>query len=642
MYKRKDKKIRPVNVPLSDGINPQKVKPVDETKLTVVPRGSRLTPERLAAMNIGTGFLLDPEKQLFIDILFKYEGAIAFDDSEIGLLRPEIAPPIVIHTVPHEPWQQQNIRLPYAVKEAATRIVKERLALGWLEYSQGPYRSRYFLVEKKDGTWRFINDVQPLNAVTIRDSGLPPSVDEFSEDFAGYPITSAVDHYSGYNQILLHVLSRDLTAIMTPAGHVRSTRLLQGWTGSVAEYQRIMVKVHYRQIPHEVRPFLDDCGVKGPKSRYNDEEISPGVRRFVHEHAQISERFMYDTWISGMTISGTKTAIGVPGITIVGIVCDYDGRRPAQKKAQKIVDWPIPRSTKEARGFIGIVVYYRIFIDGFSLIAAPIFVLFRKNARFLWTLECQYAMDELKRRITTAPVLVSLDFSPSALAIILNVDASTTIGWGGTLSQLQSDGTVRPARFESGIWSDAERKYDAVKLECRGLLKALKKFRFWLFGRHFFVETDAQTLVWLLNQPPNDLPNAMMTRWLTYIRLFDFDVKHVSGNKNGAADALSRRGKAPEDTDEPEDEADDYFDAKITAIQVYNRQYGPLIARIYLHEAEYEGDDLVLGRYLETLQRPEGMTDQQFQRLRKKSRGFLVRDGYLYKRSRKRNVPPGR
>ena len=108
-------------------------------------------------------------------------------------------------------------------------------------------------------------------------------------------------------------------------------------------------------------------------------------------------------------------------------------------------------------------------------------------------------------------MLISLDFSPSALAIILNVDASTKIGWSDTLSQLQSDGTIRPARFESGVWNSAERKYDAVKLECRGLLKALKKFRFWLFGRHFLVETDARTLVWLLNQPSNDLPTAMMT-----------------------------------------------------------------------------------------------------------------------------------
>src|SRR5437773_9380840 len=133
-------------------------------------------------------------------------------------------------------------------------------------------------------------------------------------------------------------------------------------------------------------------------------------------------------------------------------------------------------------------------------------------------------------------------------------------------------GTTRPARFESGIWNDVEKKYDAIKLKCRGLLKALKKSRFWLFGRSFSVETDAQTLVWLLNQPPNDLPNAIITRWLTYIRLFDFDVKHIPGNKNSGADALSRRGLALEDPDELSDDVDDYFGAKIFNIQIEPRQ----------------------------------------------------------------------
>ena len=104
-------------------------------------------------------------------------------------------------------------------------------------------------------------------------------------------------------------------------------------------------------------------------------------------------------------------------------------------------------------------------------------------------------MDQLKLRITEAPILISLDFWPSALPIILHSDASTTIGWGAILSQRQPDGSICPARFESGIWNDTEKKYDAIKLECRGLLKTLKKFHFWLFGRYFTVETDAQTLV---------------------------------------------------------------------------------------------------------------------------------------------------
>jgi len=110
------------------------------------------------------------------------------------------------------------------------------------------------------------------------------------------------------------------------------------------------------------------------------------------------------------------------------------------------------------------------------------------------------------------------------------------------------------------VWSDVKRKYYAVHLECHGLMKVLKKLQFYLFGRHFTVEMDAQTLVWILNQPPNDLLNALLIRWAAYIRLFDFDVRHVPGPKNGVADALSQRGKGLEDEHEDENEAEDYFE----------------------------------------------------------------------------------
>jgi RNase H-like domain found in reverse transcriptase len=89
-------------------------------------------------------------------------------------------------------------------------------------------------------------------------------------------------------------------------------------------------------------------------------------------------------------------------------------------------------------------------------------------------------MEKLKELPTVAPTLIILDSGPSTGMIYLTVDKSTTIRWGATLEQLQDDGKRKPARYESGVWNDVERKYDAVKLECRGLLKALKKLRFWL------------------------------------------------------------------------------------------------------------------------------------------------------------------
>jgi hypothetical protein len=99
-------------------------------------------------------------------------------------------------------------------------------------------------------------------------------------------------------------------------------------------FQWVTGKVHFRQIPDQVRTFIDDVGLKGPKSQYGDEEISPGIRRFVWE-------FLSDVWKWGMTISGLQSAIGMPGINIVGM-CDVRGWYPELKKVIKIVNLPVP------------------------------------------------------------------------------------------------------------------------------------------------------------------------------------------------------------------------------------------------------------------------------------------------------------
>ena len=124
--------------------------------------------------------------------------------------------------------------------------------------------------------------------------------------------------------------------------------------------------------------------------------------------------------------------------------------------------------------------------------------------------------------------------------------------------QQQEKGSKKrhPARYESGIWSKAESENDALKRETRGLLKALKKFKHWLYGVSFVVETDAMVLAAQLNQQVTDLPGAFVTQWLAWIRLFDFEVRHVPGTKNVVADSLSRRPATEEDIKAAEREQD--------------------------------------------------------------------------------------
>src|SRR5258706_12753022 len=105
---------------------------------------------------------------------------------------------------------------------------------GALDRSFRPYRNPWFLVPKKTpGKYRLINFAQRLNAVTIRDASLPPTVDEFSEAFTGFPLISLLDFFLGYDQCVLAEVSRDLTAFMTPFGVLRMTTLPQGYTNGV-------------------------------------------------------------------------------------------------------------------------------------------------------------------------------------------------------------------------------------------------------------------------------------------------------------------------------------------------------------------------------------------------------------------------
>jgi len=89
-------------------------------------------------------------------------------------------------------------------------------------------------VEKKSKAYRLINAAVEMNRRTIWDANLPPSVDEFSKEFAGCQMASMIDLFSGYDQIELDVRSRDLTGFQTPIRLLQMTTLLQGATNLVA------------------------------------------------------------------------------------------------------------------------------------------------------------------------------------------------------------------------------------------------------------------------------------------------------------------------------------------------------------------------------------------------------------------------
>jgi hypothetical protein len=652
-YKRKADKVKPVDTAESDGSTPggdpewrKKVmakevyQPTKYSKYLLgkfskVRRGSRVTPERVAAM--GIDFLSRPEMDVFVTMLYNREAALAWEWPEIGRLKEEVAPPSVIRMVPHTPWQHPGFNVPRALRPTVVEMIDERLKQGLLEPCHGPYRNPWFLVKKgTTGKYRMVNAAMEYNRYTIRDANLPPSVDEFSETFAGEAISSLVDLFSGYDQMPLDVRSRDVTAMQTPRGLLRYTRLVQGATNSVAQFCRNVNLVFAAQIPARCEPFLDDIAVHGPKTVYNNEEVMPGVRRYVLEHIINLDKVLADAERAGLTVAGGKSQWLKSGVKIVGFVCDIDGRRPDERKVAKVIEWPACTSPKETREFLGLVIYYRIWVKGFAMVTAPLYYLLKKDVEFVWTEDQERAMNALKTALTTAPALVSIDYK-SGGDIILAVDASLK-GWGCVLMQVNTGtGKRHPARYESGLWNNAEEKYDATKRECRGLLKSLKKLRGYLYGVQFKVEIDANTLVAQLNKVASDLPGALVTRWLAWIRMFDFDVKHIAGKKHGAADALSRRPATEKDWEEREmeEDVDEFLDRALFAglsemdeIDTSPLPSSPL--RGYYTEEHHR-----YARYLTTLRRPKGMAGPKFRLFKQSALKYLVRDGALWRRAEK-------
>ena len=106
---------------------------------------------------------------------------------------------------------------------------------------------------------------------------MPPDTNEFMEEFSGMAVASLIDLFSGYNQITLDEKDRDITAIYTSLRLLYQTILLQGVSNSVAQFVRIIFKILEPISPNTVRVFLNDIGVKGPKTKYDRTKISPSL-----------------------------------------------------------------------------------------------------------------------------------------------------------------------------------------------------------------------------------------------------------------------------------------------------------------------------------------------------------------------------
>ena len=187
---------------------------------------------------------------------------------------------------------------------------------------------------------------------------MPPDADEFVEEFSGMAVASLIDLFSGYDQITLDEKDRDMTAIHTPLRLLHQTTLLQGASNSVTQFVRIISKILKPISPNAVRVFLDDIGVKGPKTKYNRTKISPSLHQYIFEHLINLEKTLWFLELMGTTIATEKSQFVMARLKIVGWVCDYDSQHLDEVKIAKILNWPVPVNIPKLHGFIRLTVYF--------------------------------------------------------------------------------------------------------------------------------------------------------------------------------------------------------------------------------------------------------------------------------------------
>jgi hypothetical protein len=199
------------------------------------------------------------------------------------------------------------------------------------------------------------------------------------------------------------------------------------------------------------------------------------------------------------------------------------------EKVTAVANWKRPTTAKKIRSFLGLAGYYRRFIEGFSKIAKPMTKLLQKDQDFDWTPACERSFCELKRRLTTAPVLTLPDIRKD---FTVYCDASRR-GLGCVLIQ---EGRV--VAYASRKLKAHEENYSTHDIELAAVVHALKIWRHYLIENKCKIYIDHKSLKYIFTQP--DL-NLRQRRWLELIKDYNLEIHYHPGKANVVADALSQK-----------------------------------------------------------------------------------------------------
>jgi hypothetical protein len=228
---------------------------------------------------------------------------------------------------------------------------------GLIRPSTSAFASLVLLVKKKDGGYRFCVDFRHLNALTQKSKFPVPVFDQLMDELHNARWFSTLDLRAGFHQILLRQGKEHKTAFQTHLGQYEFTVMAFGLTGAPSTFQGAMNVTLQPGLRRVVIVFFDDILV-----------YSPTLEDPIDRLHQVFSWLRADQW----KLKLSKCSFARNSIAYLGHIISATGLSTDPSKVQVVVDWPVPTSVKELRGFLGLAGYYRKFVKHFGIIAKPL------------------------------------------------------------------------------------------------------------------------------------------------------------------------------------------------------------------------------------------------------------------------------
>ena len=367
--------------------------------------------------------------------------------------------------LPHRP----HYRMSPSEHEELRKQVEELLVKGHIRESMSPCAVPALLAPKKDGSWRMCVDSRAVNKITVRYRFPIPRLDDLLDQISGATVFSRLDLKSGYYQIRMRPGDEWKTAFKTREGLYEWLVMPFGLSNAPSTFMRAMNQLLRPFIGKFVVVYFDDILIYSADPDAHLQHVREVLTVLRQEQFYAAKK---------------KCVFMTPKVLFLGYVISGEGLQVDEAKVEAVQQWPRPKTMTEVRSFHGLASFYRRFIPHFSGIMAPITDCMR-GSQFEWTDEADSAFQNIKHRLTTAPILILPDFSQP---FELHTDASKT-GIGGVLSQ-----NGRPVAFFSEKVSGARLNYSTYDVEFYAVVQAVRHWRHYLFHREFVLYTDHDSL----------------------------------------------------------------------------------------------------------------------------------------------------